>query len=63
MIAPSILSADFAWLARAAAAVEGADWVMLTEGVHDFLPGARVQVFVDPARVMVFSPDGQTVSI
>ena len=43
--------------------VEGADWVMLTEGVHDFLPGARVQVFVDPARVMVFSPDGQTVSI
>jgi glycerol transport system ATP-binding protein len=41
----------------------GSDWVMLTEGVHEFQPGERVMVHVDPARVMVFSPDGQAVAV
>ena len=39
----------------------GTDWVMLTPGVHEFEPGAAVKVFVDAARVMVFSPDGQAI--
>jgi glycerol transport system ATP-binding protein len=39
----------------------GEDWVMLTEGVHEFQPGEAVKVFVDPARVMVFSPSGEAI--
>lgn len=37
----------------------GSDWVMLTEGVHEFQPGDQVKVFLDPSRVMVFSADGR----
>jgi len=38
----------------------GTDWVMLTPGVHEYEPGAQVKVYIDAARVMVFSPDGAT---
>lgn len=37
----------------------GSNWVMLTEGVHEFQPGDAVKAWLDPARVMVFSADGQ----
>ena len=37
----------------------GTDWVMLTPGVHEFEPGDKVSLYIDAARVMVFSPDGQ----
>ena len=41
---------------------EGARWVGLVPGVRTIAPGARVSVFVDPARVLVFHEDGSLAS-
>ena len=34
-------------------------WVCLVRGVHDWLPGAACEVFVDMRRVFAFTADGQ----
>lgn len=34
-------------------------WVALAPGVHEIGPGAPVTLYVDPARVLVFSADGR----
>lgn len=34
-------------------------WVALTPGVHEIEPGAPIEVFVDPAEVLVFGSDGR----
>ena len=34
-------------------------WVGLVHGVHDLPPGGRVSVWVDPAHVYLFHPDGR----
>ncbi|MEZ5877682.1 MAG: ABC transporter ATP-binding protein [Tepidamorphaceae bacterium] len=39
--------------------VDGARWVSLVHGVHTIDVGARVDVFVDPRRFMLFAADGQ----
>jgi glycerol transport system ATP-binding protein len=40
----------------------GGDWVMLTPGIHEYAPGGRTSLYLDPDRVMVFSPDGQALA-
>ncbi len=39
----------------------GADWIALVHGVQRLAPGAAVQVHLDPARILVFGPDGALV--
>ena len=38
----------------------GAHWTMLTPGVHRFEPGQPLEVFVAPARLMIFDAQGKT---
>ncbi len=37
-------------------------WVALAPGVLEIGPGAPVEVFVDPARIFLFAPDGRLVA-
>lgn len=34
-------------------------WVALTPGVHEIEPGAQIEVFIDPAEILVFGIDGR----
>jgi glycerol transport system ATP-binding protein len=34
-------------------------WVALVSGIHDIAPAAPIDVYVDPLRVFVFTPDGR----
>src|SRR6476619_1155888 len=36
-----------------------ADWVSVLEGVHEFLPGGRIEVALDPGDVFVFDSGGR----
>lgn len=36
-------------------------WVMLTPGIHNFEPGASVEVYIDPRNLMVFDRFGHAV--
>ncbi|MBN9004833.1 MAG: ABC transporter ATP-binding protein [Rhizobiales bacterium] len=38
------------------------DWVAVLEGVHEFLPGDRIEVALDPADVFVFDMSGRLVA-
>jgi glycerol transport system ATP-binding protein len=38
--------------------VAGADWVMHARGVADVEVGTALEAFVEPDRLMLFSPDG-----
>jgi glycerol transport system ATP-binding protein len=40
----------------------GEPWVGLIHGVRDLRPGQPIEVFLDPAHVYVFAPDGALVS-
>ena len=40
----------------------GRRWVLLTPGVHIHREGETVDVFLDPADVLVFAPDGRAMS-
>lgn len=35
------------------------EWVALAHGVHELAPGTAIQVYLDPARMFVFGPDGR----
>ena len=37
----------------------GANWIMLTHGIHVFTPDERIEVFIDPRHLMVFEADGR----
>ncbi len=39
--------------------VGGERWIALAAGVHEFLPGKPVELFLDPDRFFVFEPDGR----
>ena len=41
---------------------QGARWVGLVHGVQDLTLGQQLNVFLDPAHVYLFAPDGQLVS-
>ncbi|SIS82669.1 ABC transporter ATP-binding protein [Phaeovulum vinaykumarii] len=40
----------------------GARWVGLIHGVHPLTPGQPIRVYLDPAHVYVFAPDGRLVA-
>jgi glycerol transport system ATP-binding protein len=39
-----------------------ADWVAVLEGVHEFLPGQRIEVALDPGDVFAFDAGGRLVA-
>ena len=36
-------------------------WVMLAPGIHNLEADREIEVFIDPERLMVFDPQGQSV--
>ena len=41
----------------------GQRWVGLVHGVRDLTPGQALEVYLDPAHVYLFAPDGQLVCV
>jgi glycerol transport system ATP-binding protein len=41
---------------------DGANWVAVLPGVHEFPPGQAVEAALDPDDIFVFSPDGRLVA-
>jgi glycerol transport system ATP-binding protein len=37
----------------------GQRWVALAHGIHEFVPGAPIEVFLDPGRFFVFDRTGR----
>ena len=40
----------------------GANWVMLTHGIHDFDAGSEIEVYLDTRHIVVFDDDGKAVA-
>ena len=40
----------------------GVNWVMLTDGIHDFDAGETIEVFLDARHILVFDAEGQGIA-